>query len=103
MPNMINYYGNHHLVVVKNRLFVIGMQTNYCEMFDNVCRKFVSLKDAPVITYNKCVPIGNKIVLFQKLSSKIICYDVDKDEWSEDSSEVTKGCHDFSCVKLPLL
>ena len=31
----------------------------------------------------------------------MICYDVDIDEWSEESLEVTKYLEDFHLTKLP--
>ena len=100
MPNMINSHSYHSLVVVKDKLFVIGNEIYFCEVFDNVSKNFVSLKHPPSMSYNKSVAIGNRIVVFQENQSTILCYDVDKDEWSEESCEVTKYLDDFSCAKL---
>ena len=103
MPSTTNHYSHHSLVVVKNKLFVIGsFETDCCEVFDNVCKKFISLKNQPFIDYSKSVAIENRIVVFQDESSIVICYDVDKDEWSEESCELTKDLEGFSCAKLPL-
>ena len=44
--------------------------------------------------------IGNRIVILQN-SGTLFCYDVDKDEWSEESCEITKDLEDFSVAKLP--
>ena len=41
MPNTINNYTFHSLVVVKDKLFVIGKGIESCEVFDNACKKFV--------------------------------------------------------------
>ena len=101
MPNMICGHVDHNVVTVKNKLFVFGYTINILEVFDAVCQKFVYLKHLPFDTYSKCVPIGNKIVVFQELGSSVVCYDVGKDEWSEESFEVTKDLEHFSCVKLP--
>ena len=101
MPKTINNHSYHNLVVVKEKLFVVGEEPNFFEVFDNVCKKFVSLKQPPCINFNKSVAIGNKIVVFQENRSTKLCYDVDKDEWSEESCEVTKDLSNFSCVKLP--
>ena len=101
MPKTINNHSYHNLVVVKEKLFVVGKEPNFFEVFDNVCKKFVSLKQPPCINFNKSVAIGNKIVVFQENRTTILCYDVDKDEWSEESCEVTKDLSNFSCVKLP--
>ena len=35
MPSMIRYHSHHSLVVVKNKLFVIGSSIYGCEVFDN--------------------------------------------------------------------
>ena len=45
--------------------------------------------------------IGNQIAMFQNNSSSIIFYDVDKYEWSEESTEFTKYLQQFACAKLP--
>ena len=44
-----------------------------------------------------------KIYVFQYELSILICFDTDKNEWSEESSEVTKDLHHFSCAKVPFL
>ena len=99
MPSTINRHYCHSLVVVKDKLFVIS---EFCEVFDSVCMKFVSLKHPTSIYYNKSVPIGNKIFAFRDGSSSVICYDVEKNKWTEESCEVAKHLDDFSCAKLPL-
>ena len=52
------------------------------------------------MNFNKCVTIGNKILVLQE-NRPITCYDVDKDEWSEKSSFLPDHVDGFSCVKLP--
>ena len=101
LPNMINGHCDHSLVVVKNKLFVIGNENKSFEVFDNVCKKFVALKSTYTLSLNKAISIGDKIVIFQHSSTSVICYDVDKDEWFEESCEVTKYYEDFSLTKLP--
>ena len=101
MPNTINVYSHHNLVVVKDKLFVIGYARQSYEVFDNVCKKFIALKHRPRLSFNKCVPIGNKILIFHEMNSLVVCYDVDKNEWSEESCEVTKFLGDFSFVQIP--
>ena len=64
MPNTIENYKFHSLVVIKDKLLVIDRFIR-CEVFDNVCRKFVSIKNQPITTHDKCVmAIGNKVVAF---------------------------------------
>ena len=101
MNNMINRHCFHSLVTVKDKLFVIGYGRDMCEVFDNVCMKFVALDSCPILNLNKAMSIGNKIELFQDNSTLMICYDFDKDEWYEESREVTKYIQHFACAKLP--
>ena len=101
MPNMINPHYFHSLVTVKNKLFVVDDETNTCEFFDNVCKKFVAIKSSYTLNSNKAMSIGNKIVIFQNDKSSVIFYDVDKDEWSEETCEVLEDLKLFSCVKIP--
>ena len=70
MPNMINSQSDHNLVVVRDRLFVIGYGDNNCEVFNNDCKKFVALKSPNgYIVLNKAMSIGNRVVVFQKFRS----------------------------------
>ena len=102
LPNMRNSHSNHSLVTVKNKLFVIDDVTNTCEVFDNICKKFISLKSPyGYFNLNKAMSIGNRIVVFLHERSSIVCYDVEKDEWSAESCEITKYIDDFSCTKIP--
>ena len=101
MPNMINNFVCHNLVVVNNKLFVVGQGTESYEVFDNACKKFVVLKHQPSIYFNKSLSIGTKIVIFQEKKGSLVCYDNDKNERSEESCKLTKDLYDFSCVKIP--
>ena len=102
LPNMRNIHSNHSLVTVKNKLFVIDGNTNIYEVFDNICKKFISLKSPyGYINLNKAMSIGNRIVVFLHERSSIVFYDVEKDEWSAESCEITKHIDDFSCTKIP--
>ena len=60
MPNMLFVHFHHNLVCVKDKMFVIERRQR-CEVFDNICKKFVYLKHQPRITWGKSVPIGNKL------------------------------------------
>ena len=101
MPDMINNHKFHSSVVVKNKLFIMDDGKNNCEVFDNVCKKFVTLKSSYTLDLNKAISIGNKIIVFQEFSLSVISYDVDKDKWSKESCEVTEYLELFSCVKIP--
>ena len=103
MPSMIESKILHSLVVVKNKLFAIGgTRSDTCEVFDNTCRKFVAFKSPPLSFRNKAVSVGNKILVFHNSAQSIACYNVDKEEWSEESCEATKRRDmEFFCIKLP--
>ena len=108
MPNMVNVQSDHNLVVIKDRLFVIGYGNNKCELFNNDCKKFVALKSPNgYIVLNKAMSIGNRVVVFQKFRSKSFYYDINKDEWYEvrmksQLKEVTNFLKNYcSCAKLP--
>ena len=104
MPNMVKGKWGHSLVVVNNKLYVVGLGKQTCEVYNSYCKKFVAIKSPQVdhLRLNHAISIGNKIFAFQNVTSSILCYDVDKDEWSEESCEVTNNISLFSCVKLPL-
>ena len=101
MPSMINNQINHSLVVIKDKLFVIGYRNNNCEVFDNVCKEFVALMPSYNLHLSRAMSIGNKIKIFQELRSSVVCYDVDKDEWFEESCDATNTLFCFSCAKMP--
>ena len=99
MPNMINSQVYHSLVVVRNKLFVIGVMK--CEVFDNIHKRFVAIRSEVFPFKNTAIAIKNKIVIVQDARSHLISYDVDKDEWSEIPCKVTEYIESISCVKIP--
>ena len=105
MPQMNSGKYNHSLVVVKNKLFVILMRKDNCEVFDNVCKKFITIKspDFNWFSSTRVYSIENKIFALQENTSKIITYDTNENKWSEDSCEVTKNIYKFSSVKIPFI
>ena len=105
MPNMNSGKYDHSLVVVNNNLFVISKREDGCEMFDNICKKFVTIKSPQfdLSSRIRVYSIKNTIFVLQDDSSKIITYDTNKNEWSEESCEVTKNIRGFSSVKVPFL
>ena len=97
MPNMTKRRDCHTMVVVREKLFVIGNKT--CEVFDKTCRKFVPLKFPGINGYHQVVLIGEKINFF-KANSSVCCYDVIENKWSQESCQATKNRAAFSCVRL---
>ena len=107
MPSMVSGKSNHGLVVVKNKLFAIGARSETCEVYDDVCKKFVVFESPGIKElshqsyYLKTVSVGSKIFAFQNNQPVTICYDVDKNKWSQEKCEVTNNLISFSCVKVP--
>ena len=105
MQQMNSGKHDHSLVVVKNKLFVISKRENDCEVYDNICKKFITIK-SPQFDFSSRISaysIENKIYALQDKCSKVITYDTKKNEWSEESCEVTKNLWWFSSVKVPCL
>ena len=104
MPCMVNCKNHHKLVVANNKLFVIGYGTHNCEVFDDDCKKFVAIKNPRSIFPRGAMSTANVIAIVHNVyifGKKIICYDVDKDEWCEQPCEVTAHLVKFAAVKLP--
>ena len=100
MPNMIKSKSLHSLVVVKNKLYVIGIVGDTCEVFDNCNKNFVAIKSPSTrcLCLNQAISIGSKLFAFQNDRSSTFCYDVDEDE---EQCDVTNDIKYFSCVKVP--
>ena len=105
MPNMNSGKCDHSLVVVKNKLFVISNLKDNCEVFDSICNKFITLKSPELECFfgTRCYTIKNKIYVLQENISKIVSYDTNKNEWSEEHCEITRNLQCFSNVKVPCL
>ena len=105
MPNMNFGKCDHSLVGVKNKLYVISHRQYNCEVFDNMCNKFITIKSPEINWYfiSGVYSIKNKIFAIIDRSSIIISYDTNKNEWSEEFCEVTKNIRWCSCQKIPCL
>ena len=102
MPSMIEGKIHHSLIVARSKLFAMARSAYTCEVFDGISKKFVALKKPQKFNVMKGIAVGNKILFFSHLGhNNIVCYDVDKNEWSEESNEVAKDLEGFSCLKLP--
>ena len=101
MPNMIKRRSGHGLVVVNSKLFVIGHTFNDSEVFDNSCKKFVSLKTPglDVKNFYKVIPFGRNYFVFASGLEAVWCYDVDTDKWSTKYHPHNMSY--YSCVKIP--
>ena len=86
---------------------MFGGQSQKCEVFDSTSNQFVALKQKPK-SFKFCMYdcagmffIGNKLIALGHKSSTLVCYDVEKDEWSEKSFELTKDKKTFSLTLAP--
>ena len=88
---MINGTFRHSLVVIKTKLIVIGHSKNQCEVFENTRKKFAALKsDISVIWFHndRAVKIGNRIYVFVDNTSRVMCYNVETNQWSKPMNHV---------------
>merc|ERR1712240_406733 len=102
---MIEERRRHSLVCIKGKLIAIGgnrLNTN-CEVFDKISNMFVTLKTPKFRSFIvTAVSIGSKILVFQNESQVVLCYDVDRDEWTEKSCKAIKNLCNYSTVTVPL-
>ena len=102
MPAMCAVKSFHSLVVALNKLFVIGEDSDICEVFDNACKKFVALKTPKFTSAEwkvKTFSIGCRIFVYTDDTDPLWCYDVNEDKWSKKNFDI--GRKDFSWVKVP--
>ena len=83
MPSMTIARFEHSLVVVRNKLIVIGSGSNACEVYTTNTGKFVALK-SPALTYNKSVQVAGKIFVFQHDEKYLWVYDVEEEVCDEE-------------------
>ena len=108
MSSMINKSYQHDMLAISNKLFAIGCGEDYdiCEVYDSICKKFVVLNCHPTFFdgfNDTTITIGRKIMVIRNPSRKVAIYDVDKNEWSEESFKDTKYYRNFNCLKIPSL
>ena len=110
MPSMIEARVCHKMVALRNKLFVFGTsKTN--EVFDSVCKKFVYLKPpeksltANLEHLNDATLVKNKVTIFINGSPLMAVYDVDTDEWSEESCGqfTSVVCQRYASVRHPVI
>ena len=105
MPSMIEERDYHSLICVKSKLFAISgtLSNTNCEVYDKISYKFVALETP---TFSSCnvhtVSIGSKMFVFQNNTKFVLCYDVDKNEWSQESCKATENICYYSTVKMVL-
>ena len=102
MPNMIEGRTHHHQVAVRNKLYVIGGQTQTCEVFDRIVNKFVLVRPPPslfTINASGAFSIGNEILIFKHNSAQLIRFDFVKNQWDEILFEVPNKY--YRSMKMP--
>ena len=88
------------LVVARDKLFAFGR--GQCAVLGSGSGKFVAVKASLSLDdVRMAVSVGNRITIFQNMTSSVICYDVGKDKWSKEQCEAAKNVIFFTCVKLP--
>ena len=104
MANMINTTYAHSLVAVRNKLFVFGC-TETCEVFDSSVNRFVLLKPPSTLfgfqDISGALSVGSRILIFKHSPAKLFSFDFVKNEWKEETFEVTKDVEYYDCLKLP--
>ena len=107
MPNMVEERNNHKSVAIKNKLFIFGHITKTSEVYDSTCEKFVLLK-MPTYSFSSnldvplaVIPIGNKLVVIQRLNGVSLIFDVENETWSEETCKVLENLLNYSCAKVP--
>ena len=103
MPGMVEGKSNHALVAVKNKLFVIGCRMSNCEVYDKACNSFVLLR-SPMKNhagFKNALSVDNKILILKNRKDFLVCYDIDKDVWTEKPCQATKHVWNFSSAKVP--
>ena len=108
MPNLTHPGTYHNLVSVSNKLFAIPDKTNTLEVYDTFVKKFVAVKQPPEsFNFNfdemveKPISIGRKLMIFAENSSNVAVYDIDKEEWSQESCQATENLQHFVSFKIP--
>ena len=110
MPSMIESTCGHSLIAIKNKLFAIGADKEFLEMYDSKSNTFVAIKKHP--TYNNsygysrlahAIGMEKKVFIFRYESSKTLCYDVVKDEWFENKLCCTLPNRFNFFLKIPKL
>ena len=111
MPSMVERRWMHASDAIRNKLFVVRGVSSSCEIFDSTCKHFVALKKPPILkkkpflmaSFKKVASVGNKFVLLGNRESIALCYDVEKDEWSEKHFEATRNLSSYSYAITPQL
>ena len=108
MPSMIHESYHHHMLAISNKLFALGCGefSDICEVYDSICKKIVVIKSHPTFFdgyRDQVISIGRNILVFKSLSKKVAKYDHDKNEWSDESFDLTEDIIHFNCFKIPSL
>ena len=93
MPSMVYRRCRHNLVAVNDKLFVIGMKSPSCEVFDKSAEQFVMIKTLSNFS-NFCyfdqpkaaISVGYKIALIGRAKSTVLIYDTQHKYWYEESN-----------------
>ena len=107
MPSMNEGRHRHCSVATNNKLFVVGGFAGLnSEMLESFGEKFVAIKQTKLLCQKffgvQAHVFGRKIRVFGNETRSVACYDIDKDEWSEEYCDVTKNLYNFRCAYSPV-
>ena len=109
MPSMVRRRSHHGLAATRSKLFAVGGFQQQCEVFDLHSNAFALMKNTRGFDFSgndnasKTLSVGNKVFVFFERRNAALCYDIDKDEWTEEPCEVSKNFNYFGCAKVPVL
>ena len=108
MPSLIHGSCDHNMSAVSNKLYALGcgFNSDIIEVYDTFCKKFFVVSKLPKFIdcfYHTSITLGRKILVFRNEVTKVAIYDVDKNEWLEESFEVIKNISNFQCLKIPIV
>ena len=108
MAHMVYARSDHSLVAFKSKLFVFGGGPSVCEVYDSCCKKFVAMKSPPrrfKFDFNYttgAILMESRIVFFKNYSKDLIAfYDIDKEQWSEETYEKEQHWEHSTFIRLP--
>ena len=117
-PSMLSKRVNHTAVSLSNKMIIIGGNSDYCEVFDSITRKFTYIKtllkwirtsEIPLFSQvnhpYQVVDVANKIYFFRFENDKVNVhsYDVRNDFFTFKTSMHAVNFEKLSCIKIPMI
>ena len=118
LPSMLSPRVNHTAVSISNKMFMIGGNSGYFEVFDSITREFTYILAFPNLASSlkldwqrrveylyQIVDIGNKIYFFCKENDKVNVHilDVSNNSFTFKTSMEIEKFDKISCIKVPII